>query len=65
YLLGFPASAEMEGRAPTEAFADDFVAANRPATVATYGRIEISPPGEYSVDSHLVERLRSLGYLQQ
>lgn len=65
YFLGFPASAEMEGRAPVEVFSADFVAANRPATVDTYGRIEISPPGEYSVDSQLVERLRSLGYLQQ
>jgi len=64
YLLGFPVSAEMDGAAPTSLFVDEFTAGYRPLVVETYGRLEISPGGEYSVDGHLVERLKSLGYLQ-
>jgi hypothetical protein len=65
YLLGFPVSREMDGRAPVELVSDEFRLANPPREVETYGRLSLEPPGEYDVSGALVERLRSLGYLQQ
>ncbi len=63
YLLGFPVSAEMDGDVPMELFSGEFTAANPVRTMATYGRVKLLPGGDYSIDSELVERLRSLGYL--
>lgn len=63
YLLGFPVSEEMDGRVPEEVFSAEFQANRPPETIETYGRVRITPGSFYSVDSQLVERLRSLGYL--
>lgn len=68
YLLGFPVSAEMDGRVPLETFDEAFVASHPVARVATFGRLAARPEetskAKYSVDAELVERLKSLGYLQ-
>ncbi len=65
YLLGFPRSGEMDGNAATGAFEAEFGELHPPRTVETYGRVIPAAAGEYSVDRQLIERLRSLGYLQQ
>jgi hypothetical protein len=64
YLLGFPISREMDGGVPTAAFDEAFVKAHPVAWADTFGRLAVRPEGRYSVDSQLVDRLRSLGYLQ-
>ena len=64
YLLGFPVSKEMDGRVPAEVLDASFVAAHPPVTVDTFGRVSAKSEAKYSVDSELVDRLRSLGYLQ-
>ncbi len=64
YLLGFPVSAEMDGAVPVEAFDAAFVEAHPVPVVPTFGRLVVKAQGGYSVDSELVDRLKSLGYLQ-
>jgi len=64
YLLDFPTSGEMDGRVPLEAFGKDFVAAHPVKKIDTFGRLEVKAQGGYSVDAQLVDRLKSLGYLQ-
>lgn len=64
YLLGFPRSREMDGRAALELFDEDYVEAHPPREVDTFGRLKAKAAGKYSVDSALVERLKSLGYLE-
>jgi hypothetical protein len=63
-LLGFPVSEEMDGRVLLDAFSTEFVAAHKPAAVKSFGRLRTGKVGEYSIDSEIVDRLRSLGYLQ-
>ncbi|MHC4712219.1 MAG: alkaline phosphatase family protein [Planctomycetota bacterium] len=65
YVLGFPRSAEMDGHAAPGAFEVEFGDLHPPRTVETYGRVTPSAAREYSVDRQLIERLRSLGYLQR
>ena len=64
YLLGYPVSEEMDGRVPLEAFKSDFVSSHPVTKVKTFGRLEVKSAGAYSIDSELVDRLRSLGYIQ-
>jgi hypothetical protein len=60
-LAGFPESEEMPGELPSACLG---ALASRPSPVATYGRrrpLAERPTSEY--DDEMVERLRSLGYL--
>ncbi len=65
YLLGFPASAEMDGRVFEGCLHREFVDAHPARTIETYGRVKAAAVGPYSVDGELIERLRALGYLQR
>ena len=65
YLLGFPVSAEMDGAVALDAFDPAYVKIHPVRTVETFGRLEVKRSREYSVDRQLVERLKSLGYLQR
>jgi hypothetical protein len=60
-LLGYPRSAEMTGRIPESCVAP----AVTTAIVDTFGRRAVSDsPGSSDYDPEMVERLRSLGYVE-
>jgi hypothetical protein len=60
-LIGFPPSAEMPGRSPAVCLAPR---ADGPRAVPTYGRASMAPPAAPGSSlSEMIERLRSLGYL--
>lgn len=66
YLLGLPASRELAGRPCTDLFAPALVARIPARSVDTYGRRTIAPrpSGANPLDRDMLERLRSLGYVQ-
>ncbi len=61
-----PVADDMPGRVLSEIFTDEFVAANPVATIESYGRTERTDaaPIESPVDDEVLERLRSLGYIE-
>jgi hypothetical protein len=64
HLVGLPVSRELDGRVIVQAFADEFRAAHPVRFVAGYGRRVTPRSAESRSDPEIVERLRSLGYIQ-
>ncbi len=66
YLLGVPAARDMDGRVFEEAIAEDYLKYHRIAQVRSYGKRETSNdvPRRSHLDDEIVERLKSLGYLE-
>ncbi len=65
-MTAAPVANDMPGRVLTEIFTADFARANPVQTIESYGRAERtgSAPIESPVDDEVLERLRSLGYIQ-
>jgi hypothetical protein len=60
-LLGYPRSDEMPGRSSTACLATS----GEPASIPTFGRRRTAPESlESAYDPDILERLRSLGYLE-
>jgi predicted AlkP superfamily phosphohydrolase/phosphomutase len=65
-LAAAPVADDMSGRPLTEIFTEEFARANPVATIESYGRTQRTgeAPIESPVDAEVLERLRSLGYIQ-
>jgi hypothetical protein len=64
HLVGLPVSRELDGRVIVQAFAAEFRATHPVRFVAGYGRRVTPRSAESRFDPEIVERLRSLGYIQ-
>ncbi len=65
-LTAAPVAEDMPGRVLSEIFTDEFAGANPIATIESHGRTERADaaPIESPVDDEVLERLRSLGYIE-
>ena len=67
YLAGMPLAHDMVGEPIWDMFTDEFRAAHPPRFIDTYetgdARAQPEPEGGSPVDEELIERLRSLGYI--
>ena len=65
HLLGFPTSSEMSGRVLVELLDEDYLRANPPVTIATFGAKRLDPTSIRSgFDREMIRQLRALGYLE-
>jgi len=66
YMLGMPVAADMDGRVFVGIFNDDHLLKNNVEYIATYGKREmVSPaPSKSQFDEEIVQRLKTLGYIQ-
>lgn len=66
HRMGLPVAGDMPGRVIDEAFAPDFMERNPPRTVETWETgeaVEVGPLDASPVDGAIMEKLRSLGYV--
>ena len=65
-MTAAPVADDMPGKVLSEVFTEEFARANPVATIDSYGRTERADtaPIESPVDDEVLERLRSLGYIQ-
>jgi arylsulfatase A-like enzyme len=63
-LLDVPIAQDLEGRVIADALDAGFLESRPAASVATYGPLDRpAEPGESELDRNVLERLRSLGYI--
>jgi predicted AlkP superfamily phosphohydrolase/phosphomutase len=63
-LLDVPIAQDLEGRVIADALDAGFLGSRPAASVATYGPLDrAAEPGESDLDRNVLERLRSLGYI--
>lgn len=64
HLAGLPVSQELDGHVLEQAFTAGFRTAHPVRRVPAYGRRTPGGPRESAFDEHMLEELRSLGYIQ-
>ncbi|MFC1853234.1 alkaline phosphatase family protein [candidate division CSSED10-310 bacterium] len=64
-IMGYPVGRDMDGRIPTEALTDDFLAQYVPQAITSYGQISqtLTSPLTSPTDQELYHKLKGLGYM--